>query len=199
MRQSLAWGVPLGLKDVPKYRLVVDANVARSANEQGLENAAAAVVSRRTLEAVRGAGHRIAMGDRLLVEWQKHESKFAKTWRVEMERRGKIVRLDDAPAPHWDTCFSQLVADQSFEAQNIWSKVKKDLHLAQAATETDKRIVSGDNNMRGHLSNHGQSADNLMEIIWVNPQEAGSVDWISAGCPDEERRKLANYVPGENG
>src|SRR5438105_13114500 len=76
--------------------LVVDASVARAAGS--LESThPTGVLCRDFLVAVRGVCHRIAWTDAIKLEWDKHDSRFARQWRLSMLKLDKLMPVGDGP------------------------------------------------------------------------------------------------------
>ena len=87
----------IAVAKVPSRVLVIDASIARAAGDTSNHP-----TSRNCcdfLQAVLKVCHRMAMTDPLREEWNKHQSRFARTWRVSMMARRKVVFLT-IPAHH---------------------------------------------------------------------------------------------------
>ena len=97
-------------------RLVIDASVASAAGET-LQSRQC----REFLRAVLKICHRIVLTPTLTVEWNEHQSQFARTWRAEMLSLGKVVNIEESP--------NERVRNQVPKRK----AVQKDLHLVEAA------------------------------------------------------------------
>ena len=67
---------------VPSRVLVIDSSIARAAGDTSNHPTARNCCD--FLQAVLDVCHRIALTDPLRDEWNKHQSRFARTWRVSM-------------------------------------------------------------------------------------------------------------------
>src|SRR5271169_6766548 len=120
----------------PSRRLVVDASVASAAGKTMFPSS---FRSREFLSEVLKISHRIVMTADLAEEWDRHESLYATTWRAEMRSRNKIV---DLAVEENDEVRRQV---------SVSKAVEKDLHLIEAALETDKIVISLDDRARAQL------------------------------------------------
>ena len=163
--------------------LVIDADVARSC---GTEEATHLVARkcREFLDGVREICHRVVMTSEISTEWRSHASRYARTWRVSMEARKKVIRVPVYP----DSCLrAGLEANAPNEAG--LAAMLKDLHLLQAAMATDGIVVSRDDNARVLFRNAAGEVRAIRGIVWVNPVgEADPRLWLANGAePDLER------------
>lgn len=168
--------------------LVVDASVARAAGR--LESPHP--VGRRCrnfLMEVRGICHRMAWSPPIETEWQKHESIFAMSWRVSMMNLRKLVPVDIRSVTTLGDRITMTSVDPS-----VVAIVEKDFHLMEAAGATDMRIVSLDDNARGHFHSLIDIVPALARVLWVNPaiEDEQAVRWLQEGAPDERRRRLGH-------
>ena len=122
-------------------RLVVDASVAQAA---GGASATAQVskACRDTLQAILQICHRMVLTREMQQEWNKHQSGFARTWRVSMVARKKFESASDKREDLWN-----LIAQLTPREQDI-DIMKKDFHLIEAALATDLRVLSLDQEAR---------------------------------------------------
>jgi len=160
--------------------LVIDADVMRSAGttEHPISRQARAV-----LEAVRASGHRLVHTAALKTEHDKHQSRFARTWRNSMVSRRQWVRYEP---PDDRRLRSHLVRAQNPDSRNDESEVYKDAHLLEAASAADLRLVSQDSTAKALVKKACPLPDPYGRIVWADvtrfPDE--TVRWIEAGCPD---------------
>lgn len=73
----------------PSCRLVVDASVAQAAGGKGARSDVSKSC-RDTLQAILDICHRLVLTKEMRREWNKHQSSFARTWRVSMVARKKF-------------------------------------------------------------------------------------------------------------
>jgi hypothetical protein len=112
-------------------------------------------------------------------EWKKHQSRFASSWLVAMQSKGKIVRIEIPEDSTLPEKLEQLeVGEKGIKA------MLKDVHLVEAARQTDLRIVSSDEAARKLFRAASEHIDELKPIHWVNPtiQEDNCIVWLQAGA-----------------
>src|SRR5579884_2623105 len=116
--------------------LVIDASVARAA---GPEAAVHPTVKhcRDFLIAVLDVCHRTTFAPALTEEWKKHQSGFARQWRLSMFARKKIVQIDGLVN---DELRRQLEGAAVDEKQK--GAMLKDAHLIEAALAQGMRIAA---------------------------------------------------------
>lgn len=156
--------------------LVIDASVARSAGETEHPVSSAC---RQTLTSVLKICHRMVMCKEIDVEWRKHQSGFALKWRAAMQSKGKIVRIEipkDSALP--EKLEGLHVGEKGIKA------MLKDIHLIEAAMQTDLRIVSSDEAARKLFRAASEHIDELKPIYWVNPtiEDDDCVGWLRGGA-----------------
>jgi hypothetical protein len=156
--------------------LVIDASVARSAGETEHPVSSAC---RQTLLTVLKVCHRVVMCKEIAREWKKHQSRYSSNWLAAMQSKGKIVRVEIP---------EDKVLTEKLERLDVGEKglraMLKDLHLVEAARQTDFRIVSGDEAARGLFRLASEQIDELRPILWVNPviEEDNCIEWLKAGA-----------------
>lgn len=163
-------------------RIVVDASVARAAGETEASSAC-----RRVLDAIERICHKLVHSAEGYDEWQRHESGYARGWRVRMISKKKLVTVTDA--------YPQDIQDR-LEESGVKPKelrnVQKDLHLVGAALETDEIVISCDRRMRRDLRKRLDVCPELGSLIWVDPNDDTDnwEEWLEKGAPDEPRWRL---------
>jgi hypothetical protein len=166
--------------------LVVDASIARAAGSPESKHPTG-VLCRNFLLSIRSVCHRIAWIETIKIEWDKHDSLFARQWRVSMLNLNKLRPVDCAEV----SGIRKSIREHCDDA-DILAIVLKDCHLVEAALGTDRRIASLDERVRGHLRELAAAVDALRPIVWVNlanPKE-GAVEWLGKGSPREKKRWL---------
>ena len=70
--------------------------------------------------------------------------------------------------------------------------IKKDLHLVEAALETDHIIISRDETARALFQEASEEIGGLKRIVWINPthEEEHVKDWLSKGAKLERSRQF---------
>jgi hypothetical protein len=168
-------------------RLVIDASVARAAGETDHP------VSKRcrdALQAVMDICHRLVWTPQIQAEWERHESNFAKSWRAFMVRKGKLDWLDH---PEDEALRQQLRGLPVKERQR--QIMEKDLHLVEAACQTDRIVLSLDKRARRQFAEACQHLKSLKNVVWVNVEqvEEDCEGWLKEGAKPEVPRQLQNY------
>ena len=156
--------------------LVIDASVAKSAGETEHPVSSAC---RQTLTSVLKICHRMVTCREIDAEWKKHQSGFSLKWRAAMQSKGKIVRIVIPEDSNLPNKFEQLDVPG-----NRRKAMLKDLHLVEAARQTDLRIVSSDEAARKLFRAAAEHIDELKPIFWINPtiQEDDCIEWLKAGA-----------------
>ena len=170
-------------------RLVIDTSVAAACGHEQIKSSpkSVSVRCRDFLMAVEACGHTIKMNKEILDEWKDHESTFARRWRLTMNRAGKVRDKGSRDAILRENILALAVSEKEHNA------MMKDICLLEAALETDRRIVSLDENTaRKYFTQAAQSIPKLQEIVWVNPDkpDENPIEWLEADAPADEFRML---------
>ncbi|MCI0691209.1 hypothetical protein L0337_04275 [candidate division KSB1 bacterium] len=167
-------------------RLVIDASIAHAS---GGEEATFPTSKncRDFLIAVRTICHRIVMTTAIIEEWNNHQSNFTRRWRVSMEARKKVNRLN---AP-----INKKLRDKIKEIatnEKAREAMFKDIHLVEAAKATDQIVVALDETVRDLFASISRSIGEMRNIVWVNPDktEEQPISWLENGAKPEKRRML---------
>ena len=169
-------------------RLVIDADVARASGSETATHPRAEHC-RDFLNAVLSLNHRMVMTEQINNEWKNHQSRFARRWRVSMDARKKIERVNP---PEYAEIQAKVTNTASTEDEI--EVMDKDFHLLQAALATDQTIISLDETIRGLFKRASQSVGEIRGIIWVNPDrtaEEQPITWLQNGAPPEAHRQLS--------
>ena len=150
------------MRRVQSRLLVIDASVARAAGET--EHPVSSACRQFLLE-VLAICHRVVVSPAMREEWQRHQSRFTRKWRVSMAARQKPLR-DITPAP------AGLDLD-AFAAPRR-EAVEKDLCVLEAALATDHEIVTLDDALREALGSAPHGARLRDRITWHNPVTDGT-------------------------
>ena len=170
-------------------RLVVDASVAGAAGGKEATDPVS-IHCTEFLETFRGkCTHHIVMTLEIAEEWDKHQSKFASTWRNLMMKRQRY----DLVTPSVDQALRDQI-EETAPHENQLEVMRKDFRLLEAAMKTDQTIISRDRTARQHFTQATQSVDEIRDIVWVNPErtEEQPLPWLRDGAPPEAHRKLRN-------
>jgi hypothetical protein len=176
------------MTDRPTKRLVIDASIARSCGD---ENATypTSVHCRDFLMTVRDCQHQIVMTQDIKVEWDKHQSRFARQWLRQMIAKKQLSALQDQPIDPdlWNPIEQMAKNDKERAAMT------KDILLLEAALATDRTIASLDENTaRQYFTNAAQTIKKLQSIVWVNPDKPTEkpIEWLREGAPANDWRML---------
>ena len=171
-------------------RLVIDADVAQASGDEDATDPRA-INCRDFLRGVRTQNHRIVMTRKISDEWKRHQSRFALEWRMSMDASRKVDRID---LPGYDELQDKVT--NTADNENEIEVMQKDLHLLEAAIETDMTIISLDETVRELFARSTQQVGEIREIIWVNPDrttEEQPITWLQNGAPPEVHRQLFTY------
>ncbi len=166
------------MKSKMSKRFVVDASVARAA---GGESATfpSSKKCRDFLTSVLAVCHRFVMTPAVREEWTKHESRFARQWRVSMVARRKLVFVNVS-----DDVELRAAIESTAKSEKQVFEILKDMHLVEAAHSTDRTIVSLDDTVRSMLAVMSDEILAIRNIIWVNPVNFEGMDsWLLNGAP----------------
>lgn len=140
--------------------VVIDADVAKSA---GLTEHPISSSSRIFLQNMKENGHKAVMCKKLLHEWNKHNSKFAKTWLSSMFAKKLVLIVE----PNQQVAKLIESSDLKAKEKNI---AQKDVHLVDAAlTNDDKVISSNDITARDVFGNITKLNKSIADIAWFSP------------------------------
>ena len=169
-------------------RLVIDADVARASGSETATHPRAEHC-RNFLNAVLSLSHRMVMTEQINNEWKNHQSRFARRWRVSMDARKKIDRIDPP-----ENAELQAKVTTTTNNENEIEALQKDFHLLQAALATDQTVISLDETVRGLFKQASQQVGEIRDIIWVNPDRTAKeqpIAWLQNGAPSEPHRRLS--------
>ena len=164
--------------------LVIDSDVARSA---GTKEDPISKSCRDVLEAVLEICHKVVLTEEIIAEWQRHRSNFTAGWLRSMMARRKGVVLKKVTHDELRTRINALSLDE--QALDI---IEKDLHLIEAALETDFIVISRDETARGLFQIASGEIGVLKRIVWINPthEEEHVKDWLSKGAKLDKSRQF---------
>ena len=169
-------------------RLVIDADVARASGSKTATHPRAQHC-RDFLNVVLALSYRLVMTEKINTEWKNHQSRFARRWRVSMDARKKIVRINPPEGVELQNKVTNTARDEDeIEA------MQKDFHLLQTALATDQTIISLDETIRQLFKRASQQVGEIRHIVWVNPDRATEehpIAWLRNGAPPEAHRQLS--------
>lgn len=164
-------------------RLVIDADVARSAGESEHPTSSAC---RALLCTVLEVGNYVVMTQKLSEEWRRHRSRYSAIWLRQMFGRKRVY----SDATEHDASLGQRIDDSLLE--NERTVARKDLHLIEAALATDRLVASRDEHAREAFRHASAVVRELKGIVWVNPTRTvdAPVDWLRSGARAEAHRQF---------
>jgi hypothetical protein len=165
-------------------RLVIDSDVAQSA---GTKEDPISQSCREVLEAVRDICHKVVLTEDIFAEWKRHRSNFTATWLRSMRARRKQIVLKDVTNADLRARIDALSLDE--QTLDI---MKKDVHLVEAALETDHIIISRDETARELFREASEGIGALKRIVWINPthEDEHVKDWLGKGAKLERSRQF---------
>ena len=170
--------------------LVIDASVARAAGGEGAKHPTARHC-RDFLGAVLRICHHAVLTAAGLAEWKKHRSRFARLWLASMYAKRKV----DLAGEVMDAALKGKILDTA-ASEKERAAMAKDLHLLDAALQTDRIVVSLDDAALGIFAKTSERVGEIREIVWINPARAadGVIEWLEENTPAEEGRKLRAWM-----
>jgi hypothetical protein len=139
--------------------------VARDAGDEGATYPKS-VHCRQFLFAVLDICHQVVMTPCIKEEWDKHQSKFAPTWRRQMVAKKKWNYLTISINDSLWTPVEKIAGSLS---NTRIEEIIKDLCLLEAGMTTDKIVISVDDNTTiKFFSEASFKIDELRNIAWVN-------------------------------
>ncbi len=176
------------MRDRNSKRLVIDTDVVQSSGDEEATDPRA-VHCRDFLKEVRSQNHRVVMTRKISDEWKRHQSRFSLEWRVSMDARRRVDRVD----PPENEKLRDKIVDTTSNQDEI-AALQKDFHLLQAALATDQTIISLDEIIRKLFARVSQQVGEIRHVIWVNPDrttEEQPITWLQSGAPPETHRQLS--------
>ncbi|MEW6378446.1 MAG: hypothetical protein AB1611_02430 [bacterium] len=167
-------------------RLVIDASVARSAGGDEATNLQSQCC-RNFLQSILDICHRMVMTPQIISEWNRHQSNFARMWRVSMMARRKVDFLNDIQNSELSEKI-KLVAVK----ENDVEAMLKDFHLIEAALASERTIISLDEIVKKLFAAASGSIGELKNVVWVNPakEDEHPIIWLQDGAKAEKDRQL---------
>lgn len=162
-------------------RLVIDTSIARAAGGEGA-TFPTSKHCRDLLLAVRTICHRLVLTSDITEEWNRNQSTFARQWRVSMEARRKVERLNVAP----DTALRRKI-EQTATVQSDRNAMLKDCCLLEAALAADRIVLSLDDTVRALFADAARHVGELRAVMWSNPDilDEATVAWLENGAKVE--------------
>jgi hypothetical protein len=180
--------------------IVVDVSVARGAGVSGKPQPEAC---RRVLATMRDFGHQVAMSKDVYNEWIKltkgidgqlrtYASLIAIQWLKDMRSSGRVddIALEENSALR-QRCLQGL--QQNSKTSSSVAPVTKDFHLVETALKSDNRVLSLDQKMFAHLGHLQEIANDVCQVMWVNPVINQAEEWLKNDAPDTSEYHVCNF------
>ena len=166
--------------------LVIDTDIARSAGGVDAQDERSKGC-RDFLTAVRTSKHKVVSTEAISEEWHKHQSKFTKTWLGSMYARRRVCHIDAPPDEELRGKVERVTTNEKKRDAML-----KDIHLVEAALQSDKVVISLDETVRGCFRETAPKLRVLGSVAWVNPckSEEKPIDWLQNGAELEKERLL---------
>lgn len=171
-------------------RLVIDPSVARAAG--GTEATfPTSMHCRDFLETVEVTSHHVVMTPDIFAEWKAHQTGPAFIWQRTMVAKKRIVFLKITPNARLRRKIENASASERDREAML-----KDIHLVEAALETDRTVISLDETARKLFASTSMGVHELRTVVWVNPDktEECAVLWLENGAKPERKRQLGFRV-----
>lgn len=141
--------------------VVIDTCVIKSASETEHPVSSSC---RQILLDVLEVCHRVILTNSIQVEWNRHMSRFSRKWIHSMFARKKIIR---------NVLPSNIEFDMIGVAKSDYGIIKKDWGLIEAALETDRVIITQDDEFKKRLAKTPNGLKIVDSILWINPVTDG--------------------------
>ena len=163
-------------------KIVIDASVARAAGNTSLHPASKGC--REALLSIDASKLVVIIGGNLKEEWNKHQSKFSKSWLISVIARGRFFPINPLPQCHQlRACISKTASDEKSE-----TAMNKDVHLLELALCSDHIVLALDEVVRTHFKALSAHHTPLKFVMWANPsQQIDNVPiWLKKGAPNNK-------------
>lgn len=166
--------------------LVIDADIMRAS---GTSEHPVSSNARLLLETIRERRHRLVQTRALKEEHDRHQSRFARMWRVFMVSRKQWVLIE---APEDPMLRRRLVRAQDPGATEDEVAVLKDAHLLEAAAASGNRVLSRDTKARQLVQKACPLPGRHGRILWadVTRHPNDTLAWVNEDCPQRDDWKI---------
>ena len=159
-------------------RLVIDASIAQAAGGRPHETSKQCsdflLIIRDETE------HFLVMTREIFAEWQKHEAKYATTWRKSMVAKKRVAFFKEEALA--DLTLRDQIENMDTSDANR-REMLKDVHLLEAALISDRTVASLNSKDRDRFVSVCAIVSEISNIVWVNPviSEEKCLDYLSFG------------------
>jgi hypothetical protein len=171
-------------------KLVIDASVAKASGG----NDAIFPTSKKCrdfLNEVILSRHYLVMSDAIRQEWNRHQSRYASSWRATMVAKRLLHYIDIDE----DTELREQIS-QSATCESHRRAMLKDCILVEAAHNADNIVTSLDEQVRHCYIHVSLSISGLRTLIWVNPDKDDEypIEWVKKGAHPDKHRQLGESL-----
>ncbi|MBR7907568.1 hypothetical protein [Burkholderia cenocepacia] len=159
-----------------KYKIVVDADIARSAGETMHPISSSC---RKILDLILRNEHKFVACKKLRREWSDHSSSYATKWLASMIARKQVCFVENHDKIA--TLINSLELNEKNKAIAL-----KDCHIVDVAIENGRFVTSRDDNAKAAFLSITEIHPFVRGITWANPV----TDF------DALKQKLHGNVPG---
>ena len=177
--------------------MVIDASVGCAAGGKGSDHPTP-INCRDFLLAFRDLGYRLVISSKISEEWKNHSSKFASKWYTSMFARKRYYHIKaktgiDHLYNRIERTKIKLEYRRRSHAECV-SAMRKDYILIEASINTDKRVISLDEEARFCFGKVSSEIKELKKILWVNPDKRkdAAMVWLRGGARNENHLLLGN-------
>lgn len=166
------------------YKVVVDANIARSS---GTTVHPVSRACREALDEIKSNNHSFILCETLLQEWKTHQSNYSAKWLASMFARRQVELI-----AHKNE--SKLRITSSKASDHFKNAALKDSHLIDAAEKSGKFITSSDDRAREAFAAISELQTTTKSIIWLNPvAESGVlIDILRKNKKPKKENRISN-------
>lgn len=166
--------------------LVIDTSIARSAGETDHPTS---TNCRQWLDEILNLKCVMVFNAELFAEWGKHESGYARRWRLSMIAKKRMRTIRDS-----ENIALREAIDGHAPSDNARQEMLHDVHLLELALKADNIISSLNDRDRDRFKAICKHVSEIRQVLWVNPDkvEENCLDWLKNGAPVDDHRKLGN-------
>lgn len=167
--------------------LVVDADIARGAGTSSSSDPSSKAC-RDVLNRILNICHNVVFDQRLISEWNRHQSDYARSWRVDMNSRGKITVV---PTEILEPLRKRIREDSLTEDEV--EEAVKDAHLIELAHFGDSVIITHDSNAEENFRKLSNEIDGFPSFLWFKPgqEDIPMGRWLQRGASVEAYENLS--------
>jgi hypothetical protein len=166
-------------------RLVIDTSVARGAGGEDAVHPDSKAC-RDFLLAVLSICHRIVVNAEMKQEWDKHQSKFFRSWRLQMVAKRKFIFVDEKYEEFADV---KARIEKLADTYDDREAMEKDCFLLELAIAHDKIVVSKDEKVRNLFGQIAIEVSEIRDVNWINPivPKETPIEWLKRADLEYER------------